>query len=185
MRALIAGVLAMMLSNQDFKPENKPENLRLFFEKLMKAQRDGDEKTALALTKSLFLDEKRLRKALKDDAPAATVEKIVAMHQEMLKAEDAKMARAFAPGDPKRTEVQVHAATTEEIVKYEKDGVAFREFPGGAKQLAEAVLRPGTAFYEVEVVEPGKDSGMKFHLFFWDGEKWGMLGPAWRALKSG
>ncbi|HZL71116.1 MAG TPA: hypothetical protein VFC86_01550, partial [Planctomycetota bacterium] len=64
----------------------------------------------------------------------------------------------------------------------EKDSVAFKEFPGGAKKLAETILRPGVTFYEVEFLEPGKDAGMKFHLFFWDGERWAMLGAAWRVV---
>jgi len=25
---------------------------------------------------------------------------------------------------------------------------------------------------------------MKFHLFYWDGERWAMLGAAWRAIKK-
>ena len=53
---------------------------------------------------------------------------------------------------------------------------AFNEFPGGAKRLAETSLKPGATFYEVEITEPGKDSGMKYHLFFWDGARWRMLG---------
>ena len=60
----------------------------------------------------------------------------------------------------------------------------FRKFPGGARELAASALRPGLTFYEVEFLEPGKDLGMKFHLFAWDGERWAMLGPAWRALKK-
>jgi len=79
-----------------------------------------------------------------------------------------------------RTEVQVHGATTEEIAEYKQDSVPFKEFPGGAQKLAQSVLRPGTKFYEVEFLEPGKDAGMKYHLFFWDGASWRMLGPAWR-----
>jgi hypothetical protein len=38
-------------------------------------------------------------------------------------------------------------------------------------------------FYEVEFVPPGKDLGMKFHLFYWDGSQWTMLGPVWRVIK--
>jgi hypothetical protein len=45
-------------------------------------------------------------------------------------------------------------------------------------------LRPGVTFYEVEFLEPGKDAGMKYHLFYWDGKQWSMLGPVWRALES-
>jgi len=35
----------------------------------------------------------------------------------------------------------------------------------------------------VEISEPGKDKGTKYHLFFWDGASWRMLGPAWRVVK--
>lgn len=45
------------------------------------------------------------------------------------------------------------------------------------------MLKPGLTFYEVEVTEPGKQMGTKFHMFFWDGSAWKMLGPAWRAFK--
>lgn len=175
-------IALLALSLQDFTPQNKPENLKALFEKLTRAIAAGDEKAALALTRPLFPDDARLKKALRDDAPKEPLEAILAMHAQFRKGDDAQLAKAFAPGDPKRTEVQIHASTTEEIAKYEKDSVAFKEFPGGAKKLAETVLRAGTTFYEVEIVEPGKDSGMKFHLFFWDGDRWSMLGPAWRAL---
>jgi len=174
--------ISVVAPAQDFKQENKPENLKRLFEKLTKAISDRDDATAIAWTKSLLLNEARIRKALREDVDKELLAKCVAMHAELLKAEDSKLAAVFSPGDPKRSEVQVHGATTEEIVRYEKDGVPFKEFPGGAKKLAESVLRPGTTFYEVEIVEPGKDSGMKFHLFFWDGERWSMLGPAWRLL---
>ena len=62
--------------------------------------------------------------------------------------------------------------------------LAFKEFPGGAKRVAELALRPGMTFYEVEYLEPGKNTGMKYHLLYWDGKQWSMLGPAWRVLKQ-
>jgi hypothetical protein len=49
--------------------------------------------------------------------------------------------------------------------------------------MAEQILRPGMTFYEVEFLEPGKEYGVKYHLFFWDGKQWTMLGPVWRALQ--
>lgn len=85
---------------------------------------------------------------------------------------------------PEQKNVQVHAAKTEDIIKYREGSVAFKEFPGGAKKAAEAVLRPGMTFYEVEFLEPGKDAGMKYHLFYWDGKQWSMLGPVWRVLET-
>ncbi|MCI0340919.1 MAG: hypothetical protein L0216_07155 [Planctomycetales bacterium] len=78
--------------------------------------------------------------------------------------------------------MQVHAATTEQIVAYAEGSVASNEFPGGARKAAEKILRPGVTFYEVERLEPGKDLGVKYHLFFHDGSGWKMLGKAWNAL---
>ncbi len=84
---------------------------------------------------------------------------------------------------PAKTQVHVYAATTEEMVEYREGTVTFQQFPGAVKELARTLLRPGMTFYEVEMVEPGKDLGMKYHLFYWDGRRWAMLGPVWRALR--
>lgn len=180
MRTWIALASASILAaGQDYKPENKPENLKALFSALLKASRGGDAKTAAALTKSLLGDEARLRKALRDDVPADFPARIAAQHKKLLDSPEERLAGAFE-ARPEQTEIQVHGATTEDIAKNEKDSVAWKEFPGGARKLAQTHLRPGLTFYEVEFLEPGKDAGMKYHLFFWDGERWAMLGPAWR-----
>jgi hypothetical protein len=61
--------------------------------------------------------------------------------------------------------------------------VADAEFPGGTVEIAKQILRPGMTFFEIEFLEPGKESGMKYHLFYWDGRQWTMLGPVWRAMR--
>jgi hypothetical protein len=78
----------------------------------------------------------------------------------------------------------VHASTTAELAKYQEGSTAFNHFPGGAQEMARRYLRDGMTFYEVEFFEPGKDKGMKYHLFFWDGKQWSMLGPIWRVVKN-
>jgi hypothetical protein len=163
-----------------FKPENKPENLQALFELLHQTIHvRKDAKQAAAIFQSLIPDEIRAKKALKEDIAAEVLSQIVDQHKKMevLEADAGKLAR------PEQTVVKVHAATTEEIAKYEKDSVAFEEFPGGAKSLAEQVLRRGVTFYEVEFLEPGKEAGIKYHLVYWDGKQWSMLGPMWRVLK--
>jgi hypothetical protein len=79
--------------------------------------------------------------------------------------------------------VKVYGATTEEIAMNARGSVVFAEFPGGAIRMAERILRPGMTFYEAEFLEAGKENGVKYHLFFWDGRQWTMLGPVWRALR--
>jgi hypothetical protein len=163
-----------------FKPENKPENLKALFALFHQTVHvKKDAKQAAALFQSLIPDEARAKEALKDDIAAEVLRQIVDQHKKMevREADVGKLAR------PEQTVVKVHAATTEEIARYEKDSVAFKEFPGGAQRLAEQVLRRGVTFYEVEFLEPGKDAGIKYHLFYWDGKQWSMLGPMWRVLK--
>lgn len=115
----------------------------------------------------------------KDDVADAKLDGITAQYKEV-PPDDEKVACLFSP--PGRTDIKVHASSVEDLVAYKEGTPAFEEFPGGAKRLAETVLKPAQTFYEVEVTEPGKDSGTKFHMFFWDGAHWRMLGPAWRAF---
>ncbi|MFO0967928.1 MAG: hypothetical protein U0793_20400 [Gemmataceae bacterium] len=163
-----------------FKQENTPKNLKALFELLRQTiHGKKDLKQAAALFQSLIPDEARANQALRADIAPELLRPILDQHKKMVvsEADAGKLSR------PDQTVVKVHAATTEEIAKYEKDSVAFKEFPGGAKRLAEKVLRRGVTFYEVEFLAPGKEAGIKYHLFYWDGKQWSMLGPMWRVIK--
>lgn len=133
-----------------------------------------------AITMSLLPSKDNLKKIFKDDVPASKLDEIAASFKDV-PPDDEKVACIFYPGQG-RTEIKVHASSVEDLVAYKQGTPAFEEFPGGAKKLAESVLKPGQTFYEVEVTEPGQDMGTKFHMFFWDGSAWKMLGPAWRAF---
>lgn len=135
-----------------------------------------------ALTLSVIPTKDHLKKLFKDDAPADLFDKMLEQYKS-LPPDDEKVACIFVPGEG-RTEITVHASSVEDLIAYKEGTPAFEEFPGGAKKLAEQVLKPGATFYEVEVTEPGKDTGTKFHMFFWDGAQWRMLGAGWRALKG-
>ncbi len=163
-----------------FRHENKAENLKSLFEELHRAISTSDVKKAAALTRAMLPDESRIRKALKDDISAETVNQIVAFYKTRMPTADEQVARIFY-AKPENTEVHVYGATSEELARYEGGSVAFNHFPGGSKSIA-AMLRPGLTFYEVERVKPGERAGMVYHLFFWDGARWAMLGPLWRML---
>lgn len=167
------------------KPENTPENLKALFVQLRASVIAKDYKTAAALAKSLFPTEERMRVALKDFVKADDISRFLAPINKFKPAEDdlEGWAKLFST-DPNRSEVQVHAATTEELEAYEKGSIAYKEFPGATKNLAGLVLKPKMTFYEVEYVVPGENLGMKYHLLFWDGKTWCMLGPIWRALRA-
>jgi hypothetical protein len=178
-----AALLALALqSPPGFKHENTEANLKQLFEQIHKAHSVGDDQAALALSTPLIPDAAALKKGMKEGSAPELIAQAVDFYAKLLPAEDARRARLFR-ADPANTEVRVYAATTEEIFRYENGSIAFMQFPGGAQKLADGILRPGTTYYEVVLAKPGKESGMKFHLFFWTGERWSMLGPLWRAFK--
>jgi hypothetical protein len=157
------------------------DGIKAVFTELAAAYEAKDYKKGAELTKSLLPDAESVKKVVKPDVAAELIEKIVAPGKE-IPPDDERVARLLVPGEG-RTEIKVYGQTTEEIIAYKEGTPAFNEFPGGAKKVAEAILKPGVTFYEVEVTEPGKDSGTKYHLFFWDGSQWHMMGAAWRALR--
>ena len=177
---LLAIAFAGAASAASFKQEDKPQNLKAYFELMHQTlYAKKDPKGAAALFKAMVPDSARLKKALKDNGPPEAAQHISELHASMTIDEQTvtKLARA------EQKEVRVHGAKTEEIAAYKEGSVAHRQFPGGTKRLAELALRPGMTFYEVEYVEPGKDTGMKYHLMYWAGRQWSMLGPVWRVLK--
>lgn len=174
-------LLASPLAADDFRQNEKPENLKALMQRLrVLIHEKPDADAADRLLAGLLPDKDRLKQALAETVSDEQFDKFWALHLQFAAAKPdlTKFCKA------EQKEVQVHGATTEEIAAYAKDSVAFKEFPGGAKMLAEAkLLRPGLKFYEVEFLEPGKEAGMKYHLFFWDGKRWTMAGPLWRAVK--
>lgn len=180
--AMVLGIAlpAFAAAPPSFKHENSPKNLKAYFQLMHETvHTKRDLKQGTLLFQALLPDPQRIGKALKDDVTQENARQILAMHQKMSVTEDivSKLAR------PEQRQVQVHSATTEDLVRFREGTAAYKEFPGGAKRVAEQVLRPGTTFYEVEYVAPGKDAGMKYHLLYWDGKQWSMLGPVWRAIK--
>ena len=177
---LLMGI-AVTANGADFKYENKPENLKALFELVHQTVHvKKDNKGATALFAGMIPNEARAKAAFKDKIAPDVRDAILDMHKKLNFKEDGapKIARST------QTVVKVHAAKTEEIIAYREGGVAYKEFPGGAKRVAELALKPGMTFYAVEYLEPGKEAGMKYHLIYWDGKQWAMMGPAWRALRE-
>ena len=88
----------------------------------------------------------------------------------------------FVRGDPKRTEVLVHAATTEELAAYAKGTVAYAHFPGGMKRFAERIAAPHQTWYVVKLVEPGQASGMTYTCFTEVNGRMIFVGKPWRLI---
>jgi hypothetical protein len=164
-----------------FVQQNTAENLRQLMATVHrrlhveKSVADG-----AALFRSLVPDEARVKRALRDDAPADTWQRIVQAFAALSKARDAEFLGLM---QPQQSVVRVRGATTEEIAAYREGSIPFEHFPSATQQVARELLRPGVTFYEVEFLQPGQPRGIKYHLFYWDGERWAMLGPAWRSVR--
>lgn len=184
-RPLMAGVVDDAApSIKTFQQKNDPSNLKSLFKLLHKAAHaEGNRESAGSLFASLIPDESRLRVALKPTVDEELAASILGDYAKWELDKPAIRRRALTGiARAEQTEVQVHQATTEEILAYHPGSAAYAEFPGGTKDLAASILRSKTKFYEVEFLEPGEQSGMKYHLFYWDGKQWSMLGPIWRIL---
>jgi hypothetical protein len=170
-----------LAQNQD-KPDPGATELKRAMAELLGAIKDGNDTKIAELTAKVLPDTAEVAKGLGPGAEAEGRQKVEAFHARMPK-DGPALARLFS-AKPTQTEVQVHAATTEEMAAYEAGSAAFKEFPAAVKGLAaKGVFVPGKTYYEVEFLEPGNDAGMKYHLFYWDGSGWSMLGPVWRMLQ--
>jgi hypothetical protein len=130
-----------------------------------------------------LLNERRVRKALRRDVDEKIVDAIVKDHEAVRTgSSDAGLASLFEFRSD-QIGLLIHAASTEELAAREVGTLAWEEFPGGAQELARSVLRPGMMFYAVTFINPQERHGKQFCMFFWDGWRWGWLGPAWRVLE--
>lgn len=164
------------------KPDPGAAELKKVMSELMEAIKSGNDSQVAEITGKLLPDGPRIDKGLGAGAGEEGRQKVHAFHARLPK-DASSLARIFTV-KPGQTEVAVHAATTEELAEYKENSTAYAEFPGAMKGLASSgVLVAGKTYYEVEFLEPGKDAGMKYHLFYWDGNAWSMLGPIWRMLQ--
>ncbi len=177
---VVAAGVALAGAGQPAAQRDHPDNLKALLETIQRTIHvQKNAAGGAAMFRALIPDEARLRKALKTGVDPAIVQQALQFYQQITPADE----QAGALVKPTQTIVRIHGATTEEIARYQEGTIASQEFPGGAKRLAERILRPGMTFYEAEYLEPGRDRGMKYHLFFWSGTQWSMLGPIWRALE--
>jgi hypothetical protein len=173
--------LVVLLAMNPMIQEPTADNLKALCQQIHKTlHQQKDAAQAARLFQQLIPDEARLNQGLRSDIKPEHLKAILELKQKMGTVGEKEVRQLMKPS---QSEVQVHASTTEELVAYTKDSVAYKEFPGGAQRLAQIVLKPKMTYYEVEYLEPGQDAGMKYHLFYWDGKQWSMLGPIWRAIR--
>jgi hypothetical protein len=179
--AILTAAVSPTAPAQD-KPDPGAAELKKVMTELVAAIKDGNDTTVIAMTRKLLPDAEKIAKGLGAGAGEEGKQKVITFHSRLTK-DEGSLSRIFAV-KPEQTEVAVHGATAEEMAAYEDGSVAFKEFPAAVKGLAaKGVFVPGKTYYEVEFLQPGSDAGMKYHLFYWDGSGWSMLGPMWRLLQ--
>jgi len=139
----------------------------------------GDAERTAALARRVWPTAERLQAALQSKDVADSVgARYASMRPDDDNARDwMKVLRL----QPDRTVVDVFPATGAQLADPDGPRALLKHFPNGALQIAHH-LRPDVTFYEVTCVAPGKDSGSRLHLFFWDGQDWCMGGPLWRSI---
>lgn len=163
-----------------WKHENSKANLQALFEAIVAARRAGDETRAAALSKSVLPNRESLAKLFSEKASAEIIDACVSLISKLIERSGDRLSELFV-ARPEAADIKLHEASAAEITAYEKGSIAYAEFPGGARRVA-ALCAPEQKLFEVVVCKPGASSGVKFHLFFWDGERWCMAGPIWRAI---
>lgn len=178
---MLLATLSLLLAVTPVNQEPTGASLKALCQKIHATlHQQNDAAGAAKLFQQFIPDDTRLKHGLRSDIKPDQLKAIQDLKSKMGTVGEKEVRQMLKAS---QTEVQVHASTTEELVAYARDSVAFKEFPGGAQRLAQLVLKPKMTWYEVEYLEPGKDAGMKFHLFYWDGQQWSMLGPVWRAIR--
>jgi hypothetical protein len=162
--------------------EQLKKELHRVISELRKALKSGDQKRGLSIVRPMLPTVKIAKTALIENFTKDAALKLAAYYKETLPSDDAALARVLQFSST-YTKIIVHQASAQEIKDYTVGSVAWKHFPGGCKRLAKQILRPETLFYEVEFVKPGTENGVKYHLFYWSGATWTMLGPIWRLFR--
>ena len=164
-----------------YTPQNKPENLQAYFELIYQTlYTDKNPEKAAALFSSLIPDRARLQKALKDEVAPELIPKLLELYLRLGLPNQGNIHELIQAN---KSVVSVYGATTEELAANVEGSPAWEHFAGGARKAAPQVLRPQTTFYQVKLTAPGQPHGMTFHLFYWDGRQWSMLGKVWQVLR--
>lgn len=151
--------------------------LKARMEELKSAVYSGDTVKSARVTRAFYPSAQRVRTALRNEPS----QELLDFYQSMEPKTDLEWSQLFKISKT-RSQITVYGATTEEMKA--RTELVRQEFPGGAVRMASTHFKPGVRFYEVEFTKPGQSIGMKYHLFFWDGSDWCMLGPIWRAAKG-
>jgi hypothetical protein len=158
------------------------EDLAQVVRGIIETQNAGDRQANLAKTRALIPTEAELKALLR---PGAASEAFLKAAQEITVEGGAAAKEPPADKQPPptdRTNVVVHAATTEAIAAYEKGTTAHGEFPGGMKRFAQELAAPGRTWYAVEMLAPGKEDGTRITCFTRLGTKWLLVPKPWRYM---
>jgi hypothetical protein len=162
-------------------PADTAAALKAQFEGFVALGKAGDKDALARAGRELLPTREELRTLLR---PGPESETWLAAYKGPTAETPPKPGASAADVDTTRQEIHVHAATTEEIIAYVRDSVAWKEFPGGMRRFAQRVAAPGRTWYTVEAVEPGKESGTRFTCFTHVGGRFVLVLRPWRAMPA-
>lgn len=154
--------------------------LSILFKELQSKLRKGEKAGAAKIARALLPNQQDVEEILRPEKLSVAL-KISAFQTKFSPKTDEDIIKVFTT-KKERTVIKVHRATTEELVANVKGSTSFNEFPSGILPLAGTILKPKVSFYEIEMLEPGKEMGMKYHLFTKTKNGWKMMGPFWRVF---
>ncbi len=156
--------------------------IRALFTDLQENLTNGDTVTALALAKGLFTFVREDIEHILDMSHPSSESVVGFIFDISALTSDTRFIETFTTV-PERSQINVHSATTEQIAIADNGSTVFNEFPSGFLSLARSGLfQANKRFYEIEMVEPNKGQGTKWHFFSYTPNGWKMFGPLWRAV---
>lgn len=162
---------ARIMAGVDLPGRGTPEHLKRQMVLLGSQVRNSDTKAVAAFVREALPDAAGLKVALSSSASGQAVEKLAAFFDGLRAKPDADVAKIMEFPHT-RTEVVVRPQTPEDLA------------PLVSRPEHLKLLQEGQAFYSVQFVDPKDPLNTRFHLFYWTGSGWQMLGMYWKILDS-
>lgn len=159
-----------------FRNDLKTEILRI-----REAIRLGQKAIGLRRVKVILPTIDSARAAFRKGTPKKDLEKVAKFYKTWIPQDDEALAQVLKV-DARYTRIEIHQASGAELKAYKTGSIPWKHFPGACKRLAKSHLREDLLYYEVEFLLPEATRGLKYHLFFWNGQSWTMLGAVWRVF---
>lgn len=157
------------------------EDLKAEVLRIREAMRLGKKALGLKRVKVILPSRDDVQIAFRKETAKEDLDKVAKFYKAWIPQDDEALAQVLKV-DARYTQIKVYQASGAELKVYKTGSESWRHFPGACKRLAKSHLRDDQLYYEVEFLMPNATRGLKYHLFFWNGQAWTMLGAVWRVF---